>query len=117
MNTKDALKSSLDMGLFVLNTYISDLSDADLMTRPGTECNHLAWQLGHLIASEVQLLESVCPGKGAALPDGFADKHSKETIGNDDPSAFCSLQEYNDLYATVRTATLKALEDVARQLK
>ncbi|MCA9216666.1 MAG: DinB family protein [Planctomycetales bacterium] len=112
MNTKEALKSSLDMSLYVLNTYLSDLSDADLMQRPSKDCNHLAWQLGHLIASEVNLLESVCPGKAASLPEGFAEKHAKETTGNDNAADFCSLQEYNDLFGQVRAATLKALEEI-----
>ena len=112
MNTKDALKSTLDMSLHVLNTYISDFTDAELMQRPGSACNHLAWQLGHLIASEVQLLESICPGKGATLPEGFTEKHSKETVGDDNADNFCSLKEYSDLFALVRASTLKALEEI-----
>jgi hypothetical protein len=113
MNTKEAIKSSMDISLHVLNQYIGDLSDTDLLTRPGKGCNHLAWQLGHLISSEVNLLESVCPGKGAKLPEGFADKHSKETTANDDAAQFCTKQEYEDLFQQVRTATKKALDDIA----
>ena len=62
MHTKDALQSAMDMSLHVLKTYVSDLSDEDLMRRPSEGSNHLAWQLGHLISSEVSLLNSVCPG-------------------------------------------------------
>ena len=112
LNTKEAIKSSLDISLHVLNTYISDFSDAELLERPGSACNHLAWQLGHLIASEVQLLESICPGKAASLPDGFAEKHSKETTGDNDAANFCTKAEYEELFATVRSATLKALEEI-----
>ncbi|MFC1758137.1 DinB family protein [Planctomycetota bacterium] len=112
MNTKDALKSTLDMSLHVLNTYISDFSDAELLQRPGSKCNHLAWQLGHLIASEVNLLESICPGKGAALPEGFAEKHSKETTADNDPANFCTKAEYQELFAKVRSATLNALDEI-----
>ena len=78
MNAKDAIRSSANLSSMVLKTYISDLDDADLMRRPGEGCNHLAWQLGHLISSEVQLLDKVAPGQGIELPDGFADAHSKE---------------------------------------
>ena len=63
MNAKDAIRSSANLSSMVLKTYVSDLDDADLMRRPGDGCNHLAWQLGHLISSEVQLLENVAPGK------------------------------------------------------
>lgn len=110
MNVKNAISSSANLSDIVLKTYLSDLEDADLMRRPGEGCNHLAWQLGHLIASEVQLLESVAPGKGAQLPDGFADAHNKEQCGSDDASRFHSKQEYLDLYETVRQSTKSALD-------
>ena len=54
MNAKDAIRSSGNLSTMVLKTYISDLDDADLMRRPGEGCNHLAWQLGHLIASVIK---------------------------------------------------------------
>ena len=79
MNAKDAIRSSANLSALVLKTYISDLDDADLMRRPGEGCNHLAWQLGHLISSEVQLLNCIAPEQGPELPDAFADVHSKET--------------------------------------
>jgi hypothetical protein len=63
MNAKDAIRSSANLSSMVLKTYVSDLDDADLMRRPGDGCNHLAWQLSHLISSEVQLLENIAPGK------------------------------------------------------
>jgi hypothetical protein len=106
------MRSAMDMSLFVLNTYLSDLVDADLMRRPSPECNHLAWQLGHLISSEVSLLESVCPGKAAELPEGFAERHSKDNRESDDASQFQTKQEYLDLYQQVRAKTLAALEEL-----
>jgi hypothetical protein len=112
MNTKDAIRATMDLSLVVLNRYLEDLSDADLMQRPGPGCNHLAWQLGHLISSEVGLLNGVCPGKAAELPAGFASMHSKETTHSDDPKAFCSKQEYLSAFQTVRAATLQALDEL-----
>lgn len=111
MNTKDAIRSSMNMGLFVLNTYISDLSDTELMHRP-PGCNHLAWQLGHLIASEANMLAAICPDKAPTLPEGFAAQHSKETIGIDDASKFLTRQQYQELYQQVRSATLAGLESL-----
>ncbi|MCA9174295.1 MAG: DinB family protein [Planctomycetales bacterium] len=112
MDTKEAIQASMDLSLYVLNQYLSDLDDADLMVRPGPGCNHLAWQLGHLIASEVQLLESVAPGKAATLPEGFAEAHGKDQAGEDDPSKFRSKAEYLELFGTVRAATLAALKQL-----
>ena len=98
----------------VLKTYISDLDDADLMRRPGEGCNHLvAWQLGHLIASEVHLLSMVAPGQGIELPDGFADDHSKEQCQNDDPANYLGKNEYIELFDKVRAASMAALDAYA----
>ncbi len=110
MNTNDAIRSSANLSSMVLKTYISDLDDADLMRRPGEGCNHLAWQLGHLISSEVQLLDGVAPGQGIQLPDGFADAHSKEACNNDDPASFHGKQTYVELFDKVRAASLAALD-------
>lgn len=110
MNTKDALRSSMDMSLFVLTTYVSDFTDEELLERPTKACNPLAWQLGHLISSEVNLLESICPGQGGELPDGFADAHSKEAAQSDDTANYRKKEEYLSLFETVRSATKAALE-------
>lgn len=112
MNAKDAIRSTMDMSLTVLNTYVSDLSDEDLLRRPHPDCNHLAWQLGHLISSEVGLLEGICPGKAPELPAGFAERHAKENRQVDDPSQFATKQQYLDLFQNVRQATLAALDQL-----
>lgn len=113
MNTKDAIRATSQISTMVLKSYVSDLSDADLMERPGPGCNHLAWQLGHLLSSECSLLEMVQPGTAAPLPEGFAAKHNKETTGVDDPSKFCTKQEYLDLLDKVQAASFAALEKVS----
>lgn len=112
MNTKETIRSTMDMSLFVLSQYVSDLDDADLMRRPSEGCNHLAWQLGHLISSEAYLVNAVCSGKGAELPAGFSEAHSKDATGVDDPTKFRTKQEYLDLFQKVRAATLSALEEL-----
>ncbi|MEO2046647.1 MAG: DinB family protein [Pirellulales bacterium] len=109
MNTQEAIGATFSTSSMVLNAYFSDLTDAELMTRPAAGCNHLAWQLGHLIASECHLLESLAPDSAAELPDGFAEQHGKENAGEDDASKFCSKQEYLDLFDKVRAATLASL--------
>jgi hypothetical protein len=109
MNTHDAIKSTLATSNMVLSSYLSDLSDADLLRRPGPGCNHLAWQLGHLIASESGLLNGIQPGAGPELPEGFAQKHSKENIASDNPDDFCTKQQYLDLSAQMHAATLELL--------
>jgi hypothetical protein len=110
MNAKDAFKISIDMSDYVLKTYVSDLTDAELLTHAVKGVNHLAWQLGHLISSEKQLLDGICPGAAASLPTGFAEQHSKETTGIDDPTKFLTKARYVELYDQQRRATKVALD-------
>lgn len=115
MNAQDAIRTTLETSSMILNSYLGDFSDADLMCRPGKGCNHIAWQLGHLLSSECHLLEAIQPGAAAELPAGFAEKHSKETCGDDDASNFCTKAEYLDLFEKVHAATLVALQKTSAE--
>lgn len=113
MKSTEVLSATLDTSSLVLSKYLEDLSDADLMKRPGAGCNHIAWQLGHLINSEKQLLDAIAPGSSVELPAEFAQKHGKETIGDDNPANFYSKQEYLDFFEKVHAATKAALSQVS----
>ena len=110
MNGVQTIKQSMSVPDFVAKAYLADLSDADLMLRVVPGINHIKWQLGHLIASEHKMLESMFPGSMPPLPAGFAEKHTKETSGNDNPAAFLSKDEYLKLFDTIRAATLAAVD-------
>jgi len=110
MNAKDAIRQTLQLSQMVLRRYLEDLTDAELFQRPGPGCNHLAWQLGHLISAESQLVEFLRPGAGVPLPQGFAEQHSKETAGSDDASQFRTKQQYLELFDQANRATLALLE-------
>jgi hypothetical protein len=110
MNARQAIKESLGMPDFIVKGYLGDLTDSDLLVRPVPGINHIAWQLGHLIASERQMVDNTVPGVMPALPEGFAEKHSKETAGSDDPKAVLKKDEYLKRYEQVRAGTVAALE-------
>jgi uncharacterized damage-inducible protein DinB len=112
MSPKDALKLGINMSDYIVNSYIGDLSDADLMIRPVPGMNHIAWQLGHLIAAENRFVEMVSPGSSPVLPAGFEEAHSKETAKLDDPSKFATLAKYQELWKAQRAATLKVLDSI-----
>jgi hypothetical protein len=69
--------------------------------------------LGHLIASEAQLLQSIAPDAHVELPAGFAEIHSKEQKENNDPADFYSKQEYLDLFEKVHAATRAEIEKLS----
>lgn len=110
MQAKDAIRQAMGLSRLVLNTYIGDLTDAELLQRPGPGCNHLAWQLGHLISSEAGMLNMLSPGSAPELPEGFKERHGKENAASDNPADFCTRQEYLDLGQQVHAASLLLLE-------
>jgi hypothetical protein len=107
------LKTSLDMASSCVNGYLQDLSDEHLLIRPVPGANHIAWQLGHLTAAEHSLVDMVCPGSMPDLPDGFAERYTKETAKLDDASAFHAKVDYLKLMNEQRAGTLAALEKVS----
>lgn len=110
MDAREALKLSIDMGRMVSMSYLEDLTDEEMMHRPCEGCNHINWQLGHLISAEHQMVGTVCPGAMPELPAGFAEKYAKEKATSDDASGFCTKQELLSAYEQQRAATLAALE-------
>jgi uncharacterized damage-inducible protein DinB len=110
MDAREALKQTLRTTNMVVASYLSDLSDADLLVRPGVGCNHIAWQLGHLIQSNAGILDSVAPGAAPALPEGFAQRHGKDQAQSDDPTAFHTKAEYDSLLEKIDQAVMAALD-------
>jgi len=110
MSIATQIKNELGLPGFVVDAYLKDLTDEDLMHRPVPNANHIAWQLGHLIQSEHDLNNMVCPDSMPALPEGFVDKHAKEAAASDDASAFCTKDEYLQAMAEQRAATLALLD-------
>lgn len=112
MNAMQSIQATAATSDMVVKSYLGDLDDADLMRRPHAGCNHLAWQIGHLIAAECNLLNLVKPGAAPELPDGFAEAHGKEAASDDDASHFRTKAEYLELYDKVRAASRAALDTV-----
>jgi hypothetical protein len=46
MTGVDAIRTALQSTQQLTNWFISDLSDSDLLVRPATGANHIAWQMG-----------------------------------------------------------------------
>lgn len=113
MNAREATKAGIEMAAFVCNAYLDDLSDAQLLVRPLPGTNHIAWQLGHLINAEHDMLSAVKPGAMPPLPEGFAKKHTKETAASDNPADFLTKAEYQKLAQEQRAATYALLDSMS----
>ncbi len=107
MKVQDAIRTALTSTQNMLSAYLADLSDADLLIRAVPGANNIAWQLGHLIASE-QGMGAMIPGAAyPELPAGFAQRHDKDAHSRD--SGFGTKAEYLDLFNKVRQATIAAV--------
>ncbi len=113
MDSRAAIKLAIDAGEMVAMGYLGDLSDQDLMRRPHPDCNHINWQVGHLIAAENQMTNQAIPGSMPPLPQGFAEKYTKETASSNNPAAFADKAELLRVYREQRAATLAALDKLS----
>ncbi|WP_437185740.1 DinB family protein [Planctomicrobium sp. SH668] len=109
MTPNEVITTAINSAGMICGAYLGDLTDAEMMHRPAEGSNHINWQLGHLILSENRMIEDFAPGTMPALPDGFAEKYSKETGLIDDPAAFESKETLMAAYQSQRAATLAAV--------
>src|SRR5262249_20658287 len=115
MNSREALKLAIDAGDMVGLPYLEDLTDKEMLHRPCAECNHINWQVGHLIVSENQMINQSLPGSMPPLPAGFAERYTKDTATSNDPNVFCKKDELLRTHKQQRAAALAALEKVTDQ--
>jgi hypothetical protein len=113
MDSRQALKCGIAGGQQIVEYYLGDLTDAELLVRAVPGSNHIAWQLGHLIASENDMIEALRPKSMPPLPAGFREKHEKQSATSDDPKAFLSKAEYLDLLKKQRAGTLAVLDSLS----
>jgi hypothetical protein len=111
MNIKDCIRSSLRIADFLSRGYLADITPDEMLHRPVPGANHIAWQLGHLIAAERMLVEAAAPGSMPALPEGFAERHRRDRTPSDNPADYLTKEEYLQLADEVRASTLKVLDE------
>jgi hypothetical protein len=109
MNAKDVIRQSAEFSHMLLHYYVDDLSDSDLLVRSVPGCNHMAWQLGHMISGTSQML-ALLGHQPPALPEGFDQRYTKETAGSDDPAQFHTKTEYMALAEQMKAATMAAID-------
>ncbi|MGO8691321.1 MAG: DinB family protein [Thermoguttaceae bacterium] len=108
MTPKDVFQQSVESSHAFLRAELGDLSDADLLVRPVPGANHIAWQLGHMIAGTDRMLTALGQ-KAPALPEGFQAGYTRETAASDDPAKFLKKAEYLALADQMKAASLAAI--------
>ena len=117
MSSKTILLESLKMSDQVMNAYLGDLEDGDILIHPIPGQHNIAWQLGHLINSEAGMLNGVKPGASPALPEGFDAAYGREPeiATSEDNSRYATKATYLDLMKKQREATLAVLDSLSEE--
>lgn len=112
MNSREAIKLNIDMAQMCCGMYLDDLTDEELMKRPTAGCNHINWQIGHLVTSDHNMMEAIAPGKMPLLPEDFAVRYSKDSAASDDPAEFLTKTELLKAASQQLTALIATLNEM-----
>ena len=115
MKPSEAIKLSVDTADMITRGYLEDMSDDEMMHRLTAGCNHIKWQLGHLIAADHEMVNGCCEGAMPPLPAGFAEKYTKEASTVDDPAAFDSKADLIKLFDQQRAAAMATLANLSEE--
>ncbi len=114
MDTRSAITTALNTSMTVMGSYVSDFSAKDLEQFPGDGCNSIGWQLGHILVGQTGLLEMISPGSAPSLPEGFAEKYSKDTGSTIPDGGFPEVADFMKLFEPLNAAivaTVKGMTD------
>jgi hypothetical protein len=109
MTAKEVIRQIVEFCHMVTRGYVDDLTDKDLLVRAVPGANHIAWQLGHLLAGEHEMLKNIGQNP-PPLPRGFAEAHTKETAASNDPGKFFKKADYLGLMDKMKAAALAAID-------
>lgn len=112
MQAKEAVKIALSSTQNLLNWYLSDLSDQDLTLRPVPSANNIAWQMGHLIHSEPELLGSMPGATYPELPATLKQDYTGKKSGVVPPGGYLPKAQYLEWFTKMRTATLANVDRI-----
>lgn len=109
MSIAEHIRISLELPQMIVERYLEDLSDAELLLRPGPGMNHIAWQLGHLITGENFHVNQIAQQEMPELPEGFAARHTDATALHDAAEDFYPKATYLEQMHRQRAGTLEVL--------
>jgi len=107
MQLRDSFRHGLHLSNMMMNMFLGDMSDEDILVRPVPGANHIAWQLGHLLINENNSIK-LLGATPVELPAGFEAQHTKESAATD--TGFLPKRGYLELAAKVRMTLLNAID-------
>jgi hypothetical protein len=113
MHAKDVIREALAFADMTTNMLLEGISDREMLVRSVPGANHIAWQYGHLIASEKQMIEMVKPNSMPPLPAGFEERYDTKNSQIPDETGWYSKADLQRLAAEQRAGTLKVLDSLS----
>jgi len=115
MNSKDAIRISIETADMLARAYLDDLTEVEMMHRPHERCNHIKWQLGHLILSDNEMINGCCSGAIPNLPSDFKSRYARDKSASDQRHDFHDKVDLIKLFEAQREAILKKLNELSEQ--
>src|SRR5947209_1898036 len=112
MTGKDVCLNVLQSTQYLMKEYFKDLSDADLQVAPVKGANNIAWQIGHLIASEASL-GSIVGGQYPEMPPALKELGTGASAKTQANGGGLSKGDYLAWFDRVRKATIAAVEKMS----
>lgn len=113
MPAKHEIKSALQSNQDTLNGFLAALADEDITAPQRMTFTSIAWQMGHLIVTEVDTGAMVPGAEYPELPAGMKEAYARENASVALPAGYLKKAEYLKLFNAVRSATLAALDRLA----
>lgn len=109
MTGKDVCLNVLQSTQYLMKEYLKDLADADLQKAPVAGANNIAWQTGHLIASEVSL-GAALGAQYPELPPALKELGRGASAKTNPDGGGLSKADYLAWFDRVRQATIAAVQ-------
>lgn len=109
MRMSDLLINRLQTGRKWTHSLISDIDEARWFEMPNGVTGHVAWQLGHIAASQVVLLHNRCFGKAFTdvLPDAMRLTFARGSTPVADSSKYPSIVEIRSMFERVHNDAIE----------
>ncbi len=107
---KDVIRLTIGAADQIMECYLKDLSDDDLLVVPVEGMNPIAWQLGHILHADRYFTETIKPGSSPPMPEGWEAAHSKETAAPNPFKKVATKDDYLKALKAQRAATLAVID-------
>ncbi len=86
MSIAELISKNILQSKGMIDMFLADFSDADMLFRPAKAANHAAWQIGHLANATRNMVKACDPTVVFDFEDDA--RFGKSKAGIDDPAAF-----------------------------